>query len=159
MVGLLNSTTSTIYTFTLPQLWGWILGIAGGITCISGAVAVIIKMVNRAKEPDKKQNEKLDAHEKEFETINRKLEADKEVLEIYKSRILSLEEHQKEQDIILEEHSHKVALTEKRLEKNDHGLAVVMQALLALLSHSLDGNAVEPMQKAKAALEDYLING
>lgn len=159
MFALLEIAQPTVYSFTVGQLWGQILGIAGGITCISGAIAVIIKMVNRAKEPDKKQNEKLDAHEKEFESINRKLSADKEILDIYKNKILSLEEHQKEQDITLEEHSRKVAAAEQRLEKNDHGLAVVMQALLALLSHSLDGNAVEPMQKAKAALENYLING
>ena len=158
MVELLSAAPH-VYSFTLAQLWQAILGIAAGITGISAAIVVIIKAINHAKEPDTKQNARLEAHDKELEAVNRKLDTDKEVLELYRSRLLSLEEHQKEQDVTLEEHSRKIAGAEQRLEKNDHGLAVVMQALLALLSHSLDGNAVEPMQKAKQALENYLING
>ena len=34
-----------------------------------------------------------------------------------------------------------------------------MKALLALLSHGIDGNASEPMNEDKAALENYLIDG
>lgn len=34
-----------------------------------------------------------------------------------------------------------------------------MKALLALLSHGIDGNAIDPMKEAKAALESYLIDG
>ena len=35
----------------------------------------------------------------------------------------------------------------------------MMKALLALLSHGIDGNAIDPMKEAKAALESYLIDG
>ena len=36
--------------------------------------------------------------------------------------------------------------------------ALTQRALLALLSHGLDGNSIEQMEAAKAALEEHLIN-
>ena len=72
---------------------------------------------------------------------------------------MSLEEHQKEQDIIVEEHSRKIAGVEQRVNRSEHGINVMMKALLALLSHGIDGNAIDPMKEAKAALESYLIDG
>lgn len=158
MIGLLNAGPH-VYTFTIEQLWTSILGICGGITAIAAAVAVILSAIKKAKEPDTKQNAKLNDHDKHLEDVDRKLKNDKEVLDLYRSKILSLEEHQKEQDVLLEEHSRKMAAAEQHLEKNDHALSVVMQALLALLSHGIDGNSVEPMKEAKAILEKYLING
>lgn len=158
MIGLLNADPH-IYSFTIEQLWTSILGVCGGITAIAAAVAVILSAIKKAKEPDTKQNAKLNDHDKHLEDVDRKLKNDKEVLDLYRSKILSLEEHQKEQDVLLEEHSRKMAAAEQHLEKNDHALSVVMQALLALLSHGIDGNSVEPMKEAKAILEKYLING
>lgn len=158
MIGLLNAGPH-VYTFTIEQLWTSILGVCGGITAIAAAVAVILNAIKKAKEPDTKQNAKLNDHDKHFEDVDRKLKNDKEALDLYRSKILSLEEHQKEQDVLLEEHSRKMAAAEQHLEKNDHALSVVMQALLALLSHGIDGNSVEPMKEAKAILEKYLING
>ena len=158
MIGLLNAGPH-VYTFTIEQLWTSILGICGGITAIAAAVAVILNAIKKAKEPDTKQNAKLNDHDKHLEDVDRKLKNDKEALDLYRSKILSLEEHQKEQDGLLEEHSRKMAAAEQPLGKNDHALSVVMQALLALLSHGIDGNSVEPMKEAKAILEKYLING
>ena len=81
------------------------------------------------------------------------------MLDLYRSKILSLEEHQKEQDITIEAHSSKIAGIEQRLTKSEHGSNVTMKALLALLSHGIDGNAIDPMKEAKAEIENYLING
>lgn len=164
----LPETQEIVYTFTLQQLWATILAIAGGITAVSGAIAVIVKAVKSLKEPDRKQNERLESHEKEFETINRKLTADKEALDLYHTELVSLKEHQKEQDLLLEEHSRKVSTAEQKLDKSDRNFAIIMQSLLALLDcnqsllvsiDGVDNNAAEPVQKAKAALESYLING
>ena len=78
---------------------------------------------------------------------------------LYRSKLLSLEEHQKEQDIVVEDHGRKIAGVEQRVNKSEHGINVMMKALLALLSHGIDGNAIDPMKEAKAALESYLIDG
>lgn len=72
-----------------------LLSICGGITAISAAIAVIIKAINHAKAPDDKQNERLNAHDAEFEKVNRKLSADKDRLDLFQSKLVSLEEHQK----------------------------------------------------------------
>ncbi|RHQ27687.1 MULTISPECIES: hypothetical protein [Faecalibacterium] len=158
MIGLLNAGPH-VYTFTIEQLWTSILGVCGGITAIAAAVAVILSAIKKAKEPDTKQNAKLDDHDKHLEDVDRKLKNDQEVLDLYRSKILSLEEHQKEQDIIVEEHSRKIAGVEQRVNRSEHGINVMMKALLALLSHGIDGNAIDPMKEAKAALESYLIDG
>lgn len=158
MIGLLNAGPH-VYTFTIEQLWTSILGVCGGITAIAAAVAVILNAIKKAKEPDTKQNAKLGDHDKHFEDVDRRLKNDEEVLDLYRSKILSLEEHQKEQDIIVEEHSRKIAGVEQRVNRSEHGINVMMKALLALLSHGIDGNAIDPMKEAKAALESYLIDG
>lgn len=173
MIGLSNALIASgphVYTFTLDQLWSAILGVCGGVTAIAAATAVIINAIKKAKEPDTKQNEKLTEHDKRFEIMerqykadkdetDRKLKNDKDVLDLYRSKLLSLEEHQKEQDIVIEEHSRKIVGVEQRVNKSEHGINVMMKALLALLSHGIDGNAIDPMREAKAALESYLIDG
>lgn len=158
MTALSETTQQVVYTFTLQQLWTTILAIAGGIATISGAVAVIAKVVKSLKEPDRKQNETLKVHEKEFESINRKLSADKDALDLYHSEIVAIKEHQKEQDVLLEEHTRKVATTEQRLDKNDRDLATIMRSLLALLDFSADNTAIGSVQEARTALQNYLIN-
>ena len=77
-----------IFTFTIKELWTGVLGICGGITAVSAAIAVLIKLVNKAKEPDKKQNALIEEHTKEFEEVNRKLKNDKDVLDLYRSKIV-----------------------------------------------------------------------
>ena len=44
------------------------------------------------------------------------------------------------------------------LDALDEGTRITQRALLALLDHGIDGNSVEQMQAAKAALEEHLIN-
>ena len=46
----------------------------------------------------------------------------------------------------------------KRLNALDDGNRVTQRALLALLSHGIDGNNIQQMEDAKAALENHLIN-
>lgn len=46
----------------------------------------------------------------------------------------------------------------KRLNALDDGNRVTQRALLALLSHGIDGNNIQQMEDARAALENHLIN-
>lgn len=155
---LLNAAPH-VYTFTMHQLQTMILSICGGITAISAAIAVIMKFVSKIKEPDNKQNEHLEEHDKKFDSIDKKLAANKDRLDLFQSKIVQLEERQKENAITIEVHEHKIVEAEQRINKSEHGSNVTMKALLALLSHGIDGNAIEPMKEAKAALENYLIDG
>ena len=51
-----------------------------------------------------------------------------------------------------------LANDKKHLDSLDDGNRITQRALLALLSHGLDGNSIEQMEAAKAALEEHLIN-
>lgn len=115
MIGSLNATPH-VYSFTIQQLQTMLLSICGGITAISAAIAVIIKAINHAKAPDDKQNERLNAHDAELEKINRKLGADKDRLDLFQSKLVSLEEHQKENSITLEVHDRKILESEQHKE-------------------------------------------
>lgn len=66
-------------------------------------------------------------------------------------RLDALEQHVEEIDSYLAQDKH-------RLDTLDDGNRVTQRALLALLAHGIDGNNVEQMEKAKAALEEHLIN-
>lgn len=162
MIGLLTAAPHTVpgvISFTIEQLWQMVLAIAGGITAIAAAVTVIVKTINKMREPDKQQNEKIKEHEQHLDSIDGKLKNDKDMLDIYRSKILALEEHQKEQDITIEDYGRKIAGVEQRVNRSEHGINVMMKALLALLSHGIDGNAIDPMKEAKADLENFLIGG
>lgn len=109
-------------TFTPNQVFELILWVCGAIVSVSAAVAVIIKVVQKAKAPEKTQNERIDKLEKKVERFEQLFDNDN-----------------------------------KRLQKLEEGNRVTQQAILALLSHALNGNDVDSLQKAKAKLEDYLI--
>lgn len=66
-------------------------------------------------------------------------------------RLEALEHHVEEIDRFLEQ-------DKRHLDALDDGNRVTQRALLALLSHGIDGNNVEQMEKARAALEEHLIN-
>lgn len=163
MIGALNTAIVEagphVYSFTMHQLWTMILSICGGITAVSAAIAVIIKVICKIKEPDNKQNSRLEEHDKKLDSVDKKLAADKDRLDLFQSKIVQLEERQKENSITIEVHERKIVEAEQRINKSEHGSNVTMKALLALLSHGIDGNAIEPMKEAKAALENYLIDG
>lgn len=163
MIGALNTAIVEagphVYSFTMHQLWTMVLSICGGITAVSAAIAVIIKVISKVKEPDNKQNLRLEEHDKKLDSVDKKLAADKDRLDLFQSKIVQLEERQKENSITIEVHERKIVEAEQRINKSEHGSNVTMKALLALLSHGIDGNAIEPMKEAKAALENYLIDG
>lgn len=163
MIGALNTAIVEagphVYSFTMHQLWTMVLSICGGITAVSAAIAIIIKVISKMKEPDNKQNSRLEEHDKKLDSVDKKLAADKDRLDLFQSKIVQLEERQKESSITIEVHERKIVEAEQRINKSEHGSNVTMKALLALLSHGIDGNAIEPMKEAKAALENYLIDG
>ena len=57
------------------------------------------------------------------------------------------------------EYSEKLSRDLERIEKIEHGNRVTQRALLALLEHGIDGNDIDAMKKAKAELQEYLIEG
>lgn len=67
-------------TFTPEQLISLIVWICGAIVSISAAITIIIKVINKAKEPERNQNERITVleskvakYEKYFDNDNKRL--------------------------------------------------------------------------------------
>ena len=87
-------------TFTPQDFVTLILGICGAITCISGALAVIVKAVTAAKQPNKTQDQRLDsiekrlnAHDKLFEKDNCRIKTIEEGNRVTLRALLALLSH------------------------------------------------------------------
>ena len=77
----LEATTTAVeegvlVQFTLGQLVTIILGICGGIVTISAAITVLIKTVQKLKEPEKEQNTRLDTLEKKVKKFEQFFDSD-----------------------------------------------------------------------------------
>lgn len=73
---------NTPITFTPEQLITLLLGLCAAITAVGGAVAWIAKGVSKAKEPEKKQNERITDLERRLAKHDEFLDRDKERLEM-----------------------------------------------------------------------------
>lgn len=115
--------------FTPTEFTALILGICTAIVTISAAVGVIIKVIERARAPEKRQDERLD-------TIDRRLD---------------------EHDKIIEQFKEFFTNDDNRFKAIEKSNKITQTALLALLKHSLNGNDIESLKRAEKSLEEYLI--
>ena len=115
--------------FTPTEFTALILGICTAIVTISAAVGVIIKVIERARAPEKRQDERLDSIDKRLDEHDKIIETFKEYFTNDDNRFKAIEKSNK----------------------------VTQTALLALLKHSLNGNDVESLKRAEKSLEEYLI--
>ena len=116
----------TVIQFTPAQ----VLVYAGAIITISTAIGVIINLINKAREPERKQDERIKACEDR------------------------LDKH----DGVIDKFQGYFDNDDKRLRAIDEGNKITQTALLALLKHALNGNDTEALKVAEKNLEEYLIN-
>ena len=116
----------TVIQFTPAQL----IALASAIVVISTACGVIVNIINKAREPEKKQD----------------------------ARIKALEDRADKFDVIIEKFQGYFDNDDKRLKAIDEGNKITQQGLLALLKHALNGNDTEALKIAEKNLEEYLIN-
>jgi hypothetical protein len=116
----------TVIQFTPAQL----IALASAIVVISTACGVIVNIINKAREPEKKQDD----------------------------RIKALEERADKIDGIIEKFREYFDNDDKRLKAIDEGNKITQQGLLALLKHALNGNDTQALKIAEKNLEEYLIN-
>jgi predicted RNA-binding protein with RPS1 domain len=117
-------------TITVHDLMEIVLYVCAALITISSAVGVIAKTIEKAKAPNEAQNEKIKEHEEWLMRHDRQFEEVMKMLEKDNQRIKSQEQSGR----------------------------ITNQSLLALLSHALNGNDVESLEKAKNDLEMFLIN-
>ena len=116
----------TVIQFTPAQ----IMALAGAIITISTAIGVIINLISKAKEPERKQDE----------------------------RISSCESRLNKMDVIIEKFQGFFSNDDRRFKEIEEGNKITQTALLALLKHSINGNDTKALKDAEKSLEEYLIN-
>lgn len=119
-----------VITVTPAQIIAFVLALCGAIVTISAAIGVIIRAIDKARAPEKEQNERLDAHEK-------RLNAHDEI-------IVKFKEYFDNDD--------------RRFKEIEKSNKVTQSAILALLKYSLNGNDTDSLKKAEESLESYLID-
>ncbi len=119
-----------VISFTPAQLVSLILGVCAAILTISAALGVIAKAIDKAKAPEKEQNERLDAHEK-------RLDAHDEIIEKFRAYFDN---------------------DDKRFKEIETSNKVTQSALLALLKFNINGDDKKSLQDAEKDLEKYLLN-
>ena len=118
-----------VIQFTPAQLIALILSVCAAIVTIAAAIGVITKALDKARAPEKEQNERLDAHEKRLNALD----------EI----IIKFREYFDNDD--------------RRFKEIEKSNKITQSALLALLKHSINGNDTESLKEARKNLEEYLI--
>lgn len=120
---------------TEKQALIWVLGILGSVCAaaitLDKVLDIIHKYLKKAKEPDAAQNKRLDEMDK---------------------RISAIEQGQLQ---------HGAALTRDlgRFNEIDEVNRLTLEAVRALLESQLTGNNVAAMQKSKAKIDNYLMEG
>ena len=118
-----------VIQFTPAQLIALILAVCGAIVTISAAIGVIAKALDKARAPEREQNERLDAHEK-------RLNAHDEIIEKFKEYFDN---------------------DDRRFKEIEKSNKITQSALLALLKHSINGEDKTSLKEAEKSLEEYLI--
>ncbi len=116
----------TVIQFTPAQL----IAIATAIITLSTACGVIVNLVSKVKEPEKKQDDRISECE---------------------SRLNKL-------DVIIEKFHGYFSNDDRRFKEIEEGNKITQTALLALLKHSINGNDTKALKEAEKSLEEYLIN-
>lgn len=119
-----------VIQFTPAELIACITAICGAIVSIGAVVALLVKVLDKIKAPEKMQDKRI-------ELIEIKLEAHEKTLEKY-------------QDFFTNDDNRF-----KNIEKSNK---ITQGALLALLKHALNGNDVNSLKDAEKALENYLLD-
>ena len=116
----------TIIQFTPAQL----IALAGAVITISTACGVIVNLITKLKEPEKKQDERIKSCESRLDKL----------------------------DVIIEKFQGYFSNDDRRFKEIEEGNKITQTALLALLKHSINGNDTKALKEAEKSLEEYLIN-
>ena len=121
-------------SFTIGDLYGFILGICGLIAAVAAAVAVVAKLIQKWKAPNKKQNDEI---------------------ENLKGRVTKIEDRLEEGDQMFKDDRQQAKELEEDLKAVTH---IIIEALQALMVNALDGNNKDVLCKVKKQIDNYLIS-
>lgn len=115
-------------TVSVQEIFNLMVAVCAAIITVSGGITVIVKTVHQIHKPEEMQDQRIEGLEEEIKTIKARLEQGNNHFEQDGERIKAIEDSN----------------------------AVTQRAILALLSHTINGNDVESLKRAKNDLEEYL---
>lgn len=124
---------NTPIMITPHDIWNIFLSICGGIVAISAAFAVVIKVIDHFKLPDKKQNERIGSLEKKVGTIEERLEEGDKHFAAHDSQMRNLENSMKKSN------------------------KLIIESLKVLIEHDIDGNNIENLKNTNHRIDKYLL--
>lgn len=128
--------------FTGREFLEGVLGVCAGIITIAGALTIIVKAIKAWKAPDKKQDERIAALEKENEERRREIASILERLALGNKRFEADAEKMEE------------------VKNSMRGyMTVIIGTLQALTTHAIEGNNIAELKEARKQLTDYLVRG
>ena len=111
-----------------------VLALCGAIITISGAGTIIIRAIAKVREPNKKQDERLDKVEEEIKGIKERFRDETHSIYTQQARLDEIESDQ----------------------KAINGL--IIEALYAISKHDIDGNNIEALKASTERLSKHLID-
>lgn len=116
--------------FTPNEIIAFVIAVCSFIITIAGAIGVIVKIIDKAKEPEALQDDRITECEKR---LNR-------------------------HDEVLEKYQGYFSNDDLRLTRIEESNRVTQRGMLALLKHSINGNDIDSLKKAEKDLENHLID-
>ena len=119
---------------TPQEIINTILALCGAIITISAALTIIIKAIDKMKQPNKRQDERIEALEITIKDIKDQLRENIHQFSLDELRVNDLETAQKEINML------------------------ILESLQAITDHDIDGNNIDALKESKKKLDQYLIN-
>lgn len=118
---------------TPHDIWNIFLAICGGIVAVSAAFAVVLKLIDHFKAPDKKQDERISKLEDDVKRINDRLEDGNRHFETHDLQMKALEASMKKQN------------------------RLVIESLKILIEHDIDGNNIDGLKQMNHKIDKFLL--
>lgn len=133
-----------VITITPADLAVAFLWVCGAIITVSSAAAVIFRAINKVREPEQKQNKRID------ELENRIKENERSIKDLEVQQQAKMQEYAAKYELRFE-------AEEKRLQRLEESTEATNEALLALLGHAVNDNSEQDIRDARKKLESVLI--
>lgn len=81
-------------TYTIPQLIQLFLALCGAIITVGGAGAIVVKIINKSKKPDKDRDETMKRHQEMLDNDNKRLKELEDSNKVIMKSLLALMSHE-----------------------------------------------------------------
>lgn len=81
-------------TYTIPQLIQLFIALCGAIITVGGAGAIVVKIINKSKKPDKDRDETMKRHQEMLDNDNKRLKELEDSNKVIMKSLLALMSHE-----------------------------------------------------------------